>query len=239
MSTNGTNKRPAIDDDSQEQEELERDRARKASRVEDDDSPRKDKPAIYPMTPTLDPLATDGNGPNMDQYVIYMCSVEEPSSVFTAGIQKCAATCSTEIQKACFQQDGTRHISMWDGMLTHDQARRLQFRQPMLVVPIKIELMNGWNNWTAGNYLQVGGGSTAALQQLLEDLEGLPKGKKGSCNHLSLYRKRGADKKKAKEQFEKVRKALANHRWGSLQGVSVRIKLVGTPYEECRVLAGV
>jgi hypothetical protein len=79
---------------------------------------------------------------------------------------------------------------------------------------------------------------TATLQQLLQDLEGLPKGNT-SCNHLSLFRKRGADKKKAKEQFEKVRKALAKHPWGSLQGVSMLIKRVGTPYDECRVLAGV
>jgi hypothetical protein len=93
--------------------------------------------------------------------------------------------------------------------------------------------------YTRGD-LQVGTKTTAALQQMLKDLEGLPPTNgKTPCNHLSVYRRRGADKQEAKERFEKVQKALANHHWGILQGVSERIKLVGTAYDECRVLAGV
>jgi hypothetical protein len=204
---------------------------------DDDDRSISELALIHPMTPTKDPFAADLGETGQLQVIIYMCAKEESTSKFTAGIQKCAANCSTEIHKFCFQQDGTRHISMWAGNLTLAQARGLKFRQdPKL--PIDIEL-TGWIDWKGGNYLEVGKETTLALRKMLNDLEGLPKSEKKSCDHLSLYRKRGNYSEVVNHQFGKVRKALADHDWGSLEGVSVRIKVLGSPYNKCRVLAGV
>ena len=40
-----------------------------------------------------------------------------------------------------------------------------------------------------------------------------------------------------KVEFQKIRDATESYSWGSVQGVSIRIKAYGTPYNECKVLA--
>lgn len=193
---------------------------------------------IPPTTPQTDPLQNITGGV-VSKYVIYMCIEEGVPSKFWNGLEKCAQHCSEAVHKRCLQMDGTRHITLWTGNMTDERARRIRFEElPDLPLPIELQ---GWNSWTAGNYLKVSRRGTKRLTEILGQLEGLPVGGgKRSCDHLSLYRKRGVGGGDVvTAQFLRVRKALANHDWGSVQGVGVRIKVVGSDYSECRVLAGV
>jgi hypothetical protein len=160
-------------------------------------------------------------------------AIREPqSSSFSDALAKCQNKCSAVVQDSCFQRDGTRHISMFTGKLTDQQARGL--KASFLFKPVTIEI-EGWMPWKAGCYLKLKKDSTEKLKSLLNKIEGLPEyGGKRSCDHLSLYRNREAN---GYAHFARVR--AVSHQWGSVQGVSIRIKAVGTDYKECHVLAGV
>jgi hypothetical protein len=208
---------------------------------------------MEPITPRLDPFLDPpphqqhaflafGNNP-VNTYIIYMAVRETQPSPFSIGLDQCAATCRRDIHQTCFQADGTRHVTLWQGKLTDRQASRIKFPSNSKAssnLPISIDL-DGWTSWTAGLYLKLTSGTTSKLENLLKELVHLDssKGGKRSCNHLSLYRKRGAtNASDTMSQFTKVRAALASHDWKSVEGVSVRIKIQGTGYDECRILAG-
>jgi hypothetical protein len=168
-------------------------------------------------------------------------AINEPSSSsFARGLEKCAATCSKEIHAACFQRDGTRHVTMFEGGLQDEIARAIRFTDTFTPLSIKID---GWQPWKGGCYLKLTESTTEKLKSLLELLEGLPEpeskaGRKRPCDHISLYRGRGHGASFFR-QAAKVRKVLTTHDWGNAQGVSIRIKVLGSEYNECRVLAGV
>jgi hypothetical protein len=191
---------------------------------------------IQPVAPVVpDALAGSLTG-KTDKYVIYMAIEEDKSSKFYMGIEKCAKNCLQDIHEKCMQMDGTRHVTLWSGKMTDFKASRIQFLEvPHL--PIEIQF-KGWINSSSGNYLKLAPNTTAKLKNMMGQLEGLPEGAKPKCDHLSLYRKRRMEGGVTAE-FARVRKALENHDWGSVQGVSVRIKVCGTDYSECLVLAGV
>jgi hypothetical protein len=55
---------------------------------------------------------------------------------------------------------------------------------------------------------------------------------------MSLYRKRGrGDGRMNEQQLKRVRTAMQDYAWGSLKGVTIRVKVVGQAYDECKVLA--
>jgi hypothetical protein len=192
---------------------------------------------IQPMTPVSDPFAGQLTG-YKSAYVIYMAIEEDKTGKFYSGIEKCAKNCSKDIHEKCMQMEGTRHVTLWNGQMTDADASEIQFSeasQPKMPIEIHLE---GWISWNSGNYLKVASSTTAKLKNMMDQLKGLPDGAKPKCDHLSLYRKRGAGRE-GTVQLARVRKALENHDWGSVQGASVRIKVVGTDYNECRVLAGV
>lgn len=208
----------------------------------------KSRTNLEPLTPTTqDPFGkstANSNGwPTM--YVIYLCCQEPSDSKFTKGLELCKQNCSEKVHGKCFQMDGTRHISLWDGNLTESQVREIQFtKQPKLPT---VAFKPGWISWNAGNYIEVKPACTKQLKEILCQLsQPLPKGKT-SGNHLSLYRKRegcDANGKRVKmdadgiAQLKRVRTALASHEWGTLEGVSIRIKQMGTDYTQCKVVAG-
>jgi hypothetical protein len=195
----------------------------------------KTRTILQPMVPTQDDPF--GKGDDYHNYVIYLCCGEPSDSDFTAGLELCKQNCSDFVQQKCFQQDRTRHISLWDGKLTGSQAREIKFTEAPELPTVAFK--QGWNDWDAGNYIEVQFACVRQLRKILTQLRPpLLKGKL-SCNHLSLYRKRELSRTKdAAEQFQRVRKALASHDWGTLEGVSIRIKKVGTDYDQCKVLAG-
>jgi hypothetical protein len=47
------------------------------------------------------------------------------------------------------------------------------------------------------------------------------------------------DRFKMKQSFGEIRTALANHDWGYIEGVGIRIKVMGEPYSDYKVIAGI
>jgi hypothetical protein len=122
----------------------------------------KTRTILQPMVPTPDP--SFGRG----QYVIYLCCDEPSDSDFTAGLELCQQNCSVDVQKKCFQQDRTRHISLRQGTLTDSQAREIQFTEPPKLPTVAFK--QGWISWTAGNYIEVKPACVRQLKEILGQL---------------------------------------------------------------------
>ncbi|GMH88085.1 hypothetical protein TrVE_jg1943 [Triparma verrucosa] len=180
------------------------------------------------MNQISDPFLNSTSGTR--SCVIYLALDEH--SQFFAGFSKCAKICSKSVQKSCFQRDGTRHVSMWQGKLSSSRVNALSLSTAALPLPVSV---TGWKSWNQGNYLSIDSASTATLKAMLEGL-GLPKGKV-ACDHISLYRKRGQNDSFTNAQLEKVKEELKGFDWGDVTGVSVRIKIIGRDYSEFKVLA--
>lgn len=190
------------------------------------------KKDIMPIKPTRSPPLVNSN--KAQRYIIYMAIHEEHGSKFEQGLAKCKEACHADIQH-CLQMDGTRHITMYDGNLTSDQVRGLSFSGQF--DSIEISFLR-WCTWDAGCYLQLDKQSIQCLKSLLSRITGLPlSGGKRPCDHLSLYRKRPNTRHpNPKQAFAKVRDSTRNVDFGSVKGVSIRIKTLGSPYDECLVL---
>ena len=186
---------------------------------------------IDPVKPTTFAIS---NKPN--RYVIYMAIRERNESKFARGLTKCNKACPEGL-KHCLQIDRTRHVTIFDGFLTSNIVNGLSFTGDF--DPIEIGL-DGWKSWSAGCYLKLNEDSEDTLHDLLARIDGLPStGGKRPCDHLSLYRKRpGTQHSDPRRGFAEIRDATKSHDWGNVEGVSVRVKAVGGPYEECMVLAG-
>ena len=191
------------------------------------------KKDIMPIKPTRSPSLVNSN--KAQRYIIYMAIHEEHGSKFEQGLAKCKEACHADIQH-CLQMDGTRHVTMYDGNMTSDQFRGLSFTGQFESTEISLQ---GWCTWDAGCYLQLDKQSIQCLKSLLSRITGLPSsGGKRPCDHLSLYRKRPNTRHpNPKQAFAKIRDSTRNVDFGSVKGVSIRIKTLGSPYDECLVLA--
>lgn len=109
--------------------------------------------------------------------------LETPTSPFAGGVRKCAEKCDKDIHRRCFQRDGTRHVTMWSGKITHQQARGIRFGGKQWR-PVGIELKDGWNGWTAGNYIKVSAGSVKMLKGVVKDLGGCRERETRPCFHV-------------------------------------------------------
>ena len=234
-------KRSSVEDDGGSGNKISRVDLCSANGTDDDTAGTEDSKAegewIYPIQP-LPNFQFPSTGRYADRYIIYMAIQEPVSSSFSRGLEKCATTANDDVHAHCFQKDGTRHITMYDVTLTGEQVRALTFSgtDPL---PIDIEIQ-GWKPWKGGCYLGLTPSTTARLNSLLDKIQGLPAaGGKRGCDHLSLYRKRDFEGGEVWRTFHKVRSGLAKHDWGTIQGVSMRIKRLGSEYNECVVLAGV
>jgi hypothetical protein len=100
----------------------------------------------------------------------------------------------SDIHSRCFQRDGTRHVTIWEGSLTVQQTRNLEFSDFMTPKNESCDLpISGLTDWQSGVYLKVSAAGVAQLCDILEDMDGLPvQGRK--CDHISLYRPRNAPK---------------------------------------------
>ncbi|KAL3774127.1 hypothetical protein ACHAWO_012505 [Cyclotella atomus] len=191
------------------------------------------------------------------RFIIYM-AVREHDPSFSAGLAKCRAAYQDDEVNSCLQFDGTRHITMFDGYLTNEQARNLSYKynrfENSIFHPIKLKI-DGWMPWDAGCYLKIKPNGEKMLEAILKKIDGFPDPIRQSlqknglakngvfkfpCNHLSLYRSRpNVDRSKMKKSFGEIRKALANHDWGYVEGVGIRIKVMGEPYSDYKVIAGI
>jgi hypothetical protein len=117
-------------------------------------------------------------------------------------------------------------------------ARNLRFdmTDDESVLPMTVRFQ-GLKPWPSAIYLKVHPDKPSRLKDIVNRIQGLPAKRKTSCDHLSLYRKRNANPQVFKKDVESIRKAIEDFEWGSVQGVSIRIKVVGTAgYDECKVL---
>ncbi|KAL7537238.1 hypothetical protein ACHAXR_007682 [Thalassiosira sp. AJA248-18] len=186
---------------------------------------------IEPVKPTCISIADKSK-----RYIIYMAIRERKGSKFAEGLTICNDVCHDDV-KNCLQMDGTRHATMFDGYLSSDIVQKLKFNGNFDPLEVKLD---SWKPWDAGCYLKLADESKGNLQDLLAKIDGLPTfGGKRPCDHISLYRKRPQTNPNLnlKREFGNIREATKSHNWGSVQGVSIRIKALGGPYEECIVLA--
>lgn len=211
---------------------------------------------INPLTPTQDPCDKSydlvanashkkNSGKNV-MWVIYLASRETSDSSFAQCIQKCrsiAAASSGDGQLASrLQMDGTRHVTLWEGKMTRQEASKICFEEEDDVeLPVAVRF-SGWI--PRGGYLQLDSQSQANLKYLVSYLEHLPTSGRGSgsktiCDHLSLYRCRGMNWQTFNQECAKIRNGVPAKEWGMVEGVSVRLKVMGSDYSHCRVLAGV
>lgn len=269
----GKEKVPRVDDDD--------DDANKDGIIGSDGSPAKKtskskEKCLDPIQPRPGFSIVSPNPAGKQKYIIYM-ALREPlldsssddgdddgssnghdddsssnKSGFAFGLKRCESIVHPKVRGHCFQRDGTRHVTMFEGTLTEDQAASLRFPASEKFEPVPIEF-DGWMPWNAGCYLKLSDGTRDGLKALLGRVRGLPPSGRGGgkrpCNHLSLYRKRGFDDASGRVsvygEFGRVRNELASHDWNGgdsgsrVEGVSIRIKLFGSDYDECKVLAGV
>ena len=213
------------------------------------------KTCIRPMTPIKNNVVGT-NDPSSSScwidpmkgltFVIYLAIDEPLNSGYTRGLDICRNHCNPQIQNMCFQMDQTRHVSLTGPikLSTLRQAHDISFTNSNSIPtrPIAIAF-DGLQPWKGGIYLKLSKSTTITLKKILHDgFVGSPYertvGNNLKCDHLSLYRKRNAPTSLYYSEISKLKKKLSNHNWGSddVAGVSIRIKQVGTDYNQCRVL---
>ena len=200
---------------------------------------------IMPMTPTHFTMS-NSNSSSKSRFLIYMAIQEKVGSKFALGLAHCHTVCPEELHH-CLQQDTTRHVTMFDGWFTSNQVHELTYNCTTAdFSKLDIELVGWKHSWDTGAYLGISEKSTLELKRLLANIVGIPlynsssnATKEVKCNHLSLYRRRketSMSYNAMKYEFSKLRNATIQHDWGSVEGISIRVKEYGSSYDNCRVL---
>ncbi|KAL7498837.1 hypothetical protein ACHAWT_010800 [Skeletonema menzelii] len=193
---------------------------------------------IDPAIPN--PQFSIGVGEEKLPFVLFMAVREKKSSAFSDGIAACEASCPPSVHSHCFQRDGSRHITLFQGDLTKNQARMLRYEQNHTDVDVRLPLnvgFDGWMTWEAGCYLSVEQSCRRKLESLVDKIVGLPNGSR-KCDHMSLYRNRKWPWHEFGAAVQRIKTETNSQHWGSVEGVSIRLKLVHGAYEDCIVLAG-
>ena len=147
-----------------------------------------------------------------------------------------------QVQRRCFQQDGTRHFTLLElKHLSQEQANGIHFEAPPQL-PVCLTIAGVLPFPGSGDFKNtiafgVTPESGEQLRNILSGLRGVPDGTKVNVNvadlHMSLYRLRGMNFMQGKPQFEQVRHCLRKQtEFGSVKGVSIAIKAIGGPYTE-------
>jgi hypothetical protein len=121
--------------------------------------------------------------------------------------------------------------------MSDEDARGLYFEEaPQLPIACPI---SRWNDWQSGLYLDIDRSVSTRLKMVTGSIAGLrDRGavREGS-HHISLFRKRGFRPAAfATNEFQRVRQALAQHDWGAVQIVGIRVKVLGSDYDDARDL---
>jgi len=204
---------------------------------------------LEPLSPLLDPcdetydLAAHAKHKNNSggevMWVLYLAIRETRS--FQQTIDKCQSLLGVEM-KQNLQLEGTRHVTLWQGRATPQEAMNICVDNDVdMQLPISIQ----FDSWIPrGGYLQLDSPSQASLKEwMTKTVQNLPDKKthkhcKVDCTHLSLYRARGMPWQSFNRECSKVRNGVSAQSFGSVQGVSIRLKVIGSPYDHCRVLVG-
>lgn len=234
---------------------------KRAAEAEDKESPaaKKTKESsndiiLEPLTPTRDPCSSSydlqanarhkkNDGKNV-MWVIYLAIQETSGSQFAQCIRRCKSMAASNGNSEFadrLQMDGTRHVTLWEGKMTQTEAAEIELDNASTkLLPVSIR----FGKWIPrGAYLQLDAATKKQLLDLVMELEGLPSGKASGAkhigDHLSLYRCRGMKWQAFNHQCAKIRNDIPADGWGTVQGVSVRLKVMGSDYSHSRVLAGV
>ena len=145
----------------------------------------------------------------------------------------------------CFQRDGTWHISLWQGQLGTKIAKtiidRCHNKNISRISIIHVQFTDGWNNWKSGNYLGLDQSTMTDPLRILKStiLSGIVTSStnmgKPNCDHLSLYCQCGQSRQDVTDTIARVRTVLHDHHWGKLPVHSIRLKILGGEYNECKV----
>ena len=182
-----------------------------------------------------------GVGEEKLPFVLFLAVREKKSSAFSEGIAACEASCPPSVHSHCFQRTGTRHITLFQGDLTRNQARMLRYVQDHTDVDVSLPLnidFDGWMTWEAGCYLSVEESCRRKLESLVDKIVRLPQGSR-KCDHLSLYRSRKYPWHEFCAAVKRIKVETNSQNWGSVEGVSIRLKIMQDAYEDCIVLAGI
>ena len=184
------------------------------------------------------------------KFVIYL-AVHEDNDGFARGLEQCRQIINDDVlHNHHLQFDGTRHITMWSGMMTSQQANQVSLRCSSndsskmaadLMTSFNAISFSGMCRWgDHGVYLKLAYESQQRLQWIVQTcIKGLPHESHHKCDHLSLYRPRGAQgwhKKMTNLAFGKINDVLGSYNWDPVKPHSVRVKIVGEEYNKCRVL---
>ena len=194
---------------------------------------------IEPAIPS--PQFSIGVGEEKLPFILFMAVREKKPSAFSDGIAACENSCPPSVHSQCFQRDGSRHITLFQGDLSKNQARALRYEQDHTDVDVSLPLnigFDGWMPWEAGCYLSVEQSCRRKLESLVNKIVGLNPGSR-KCDHMSLYRRR---KWPRYDEFcaavKRIKTETHAQHWGSVEGVSIRLKIMHDAYEDCIVLAG-
>lgn len=171
----------------------------------------------------------------------------EEDSEMASLMEICRAVChaspALHVHKHCFQQDGTRHVTLYRKlMLTASEAAELRFASsPQLPITIRPSLASAPFAWNSGVYLGIEQHGAALLSALPELLPANRTEQKEAASnmHISLYRARDyPDKEAAKRVWPLVKQALSQApSFGSARVVRLVLKKEGpSSYSDARVL---
>lgn len=183
-------------------------------------------------------------------FVVYLAVQEDPQGDFSRGIEQCRQIIGDDhLHYHHIQSEGTRHVAMWSGRLSSQQANQVSLRRwkdtskmTDLLLSFNEISFTGLCQWggTDGLSLKLSDESNRHLKRIVQScIDGLPYDSASSCDHLSLYRLRGAQgwaAKNAQLAFSSVNETLRSYKWGTVKPNSIRLKAVGTDYSECRVI---
>ena len=189
--------------------------------------------------------------PQQTEYVVLLMTEED--ATFTEALAVCRRACtSPAVQKECGQWDRTRHVTLLNKLvMTRDEAMRVHYRAPPACLPLRLS-PTGPNHFPTTLALGFSQGAIGTADRAaLTDLCGVPSRLRDKLQiptanlHMSLYRTgRPSLPKQVKEeavrvQIPQMRAACAGTSFGSVTGVKIVLKPIGTAYDESgwRVLA--
>lgn len=123
--------------------------------------------------------------------------------------------------------------------MTKDEAREIRFEEDDDLLPVDVTI-DGWVE--KGAYLKLDDTTQTKLRTIMGKIQNLPGGgrkkTKNACDHMSLYRARRMYYKTFQNASTQIREGVPanNNEWGSIPGVTIRLKVQGSDYNHCKVL---
>jgi len=169
----------------------------------------------------------------LPEYVVLLM-IDDGDEEHLAFLERCRLNCDASVHEECLQLAGTRHFTLAKGHLSAEEAETIRFsRSPGLPCRLPLSKLKGFKSCLACGLDQSTADKVVDLSKTLI----LPEAMKlttGSQLHLSLYRARG--KKGLETQVSRMRAANKNKSLGTVTGIRVVVKIIGTDYSTSRTV---